>query len=112
MDNDLLNIVYSDFPHTMQGGDTASLMDAVISTPEEDVIYFASCIVAQKIDQRLVDLSKSCLQWKGYQSYLSENNASLLPKEKNLDVEKYIQNLKTTTLINKKSPLAQYYLRS
>lgn len=96
--------VYSDFPHTMQGGDTTSLLDGVINTPEADTTYFASCMVAPEIHPSIENLTRTCLQLNDYQPYVSQQAASLLPAGPG--IEKEDGHMKTTTLINK-LPLAQ-----
>ena len=96
--------VYSDFPHTMQGGDTTSLLDGVINTPEEDTTYFASCMVAPEIHPLIENLTRTCLQLNEYQPYISQQAAFLLPAGPG--IEKEDGHMKTTTLINK-FPLAQ-----
>lgn len=100
------SVVYSDFPHTMKGGDTGAIIDRVASTAESEIIYFGACIVCEELDPRLNAILQNCLQLKNYQPYKSESRAHLLPhipKDPNSDL---VTNMKTSTVINK-FPLAK-----
>lgn len=99
--------LYSDFPHTMQGGNTHSLIDGIEKTPEEDIIYYASCYVADSIDPKLQALlDKEMVQLENYQAYFSNTSVKLRPSGEDSPLPKE-DTKKTTTMVNAKLSLAK-----
>lgn len=98
--------IYSDFPHTMKGGDTGAIIDRVASTPESDITYFGACIVCEELDPRFSLLLQNCFQLKDYRPFESMEDAKILPSKPNDPNSSFVTDMKTSTVINK-FPLAK-----
>jgi len=99
--------VYSDFPHTMKGGNTFSLLENIQSTPEEEITYYASCYLADELDPNISQLlNENTVQLKGYTPFISTQPTNLLPEGEHLPLPEK-DTKKTTTMVNGKYPLAQ-----
>lgn len=97
------DLIYRDFPDTMEGGDTNALWERVTSTPEEKVTYVASCFVAEDIDSELRALIQGCSQLANYKPYVSNSAASFLEEKPGLERGPEEMIMKTMTMINKVS---------
>ena len=60
--------VFSDFPHTMSGGDTDKQLIIGQNTPESELKYYGSCYISNEVSQDLITLTKNCQQLKDYMS--------------------------------------------
>lgn len=100
-------VIYSDFPHTMEGGDTTSLIDTIENTPEEKITYYGACLVAEEITTEVVGLLSNLSQLKNYQPYVNTKKAVIGPVGETTPVPTREEDTKkTTTLVNAKKPLA------
>lgn len=98
--------MYSDFPHTMQGGNTSSLLEGIESTPEEDITYYAACYVADEIEPNIQALLNEQMdQLANYTAFISTELTTLLPPGDHTHPPKE-DTKKTTTMVNAKQPLA------
>lgn len=97
--------LYSAFPHTMQGGNTTALWEGILTTPEEKLTYFASCVVTEEIDPEISSLLESCFKLKNYTPYESETETTLIPTSPGINENTAKIDRKTNSLINPKAPL-------
>lgn len=102
----LEHATFSDFPHTMHGGDTPKQLEVGKNTPESDMQYFGSCFITEKLDARMVKLLSSCSKLKDYTPHFSHEEAKLLPSQKSTG-DNDITGKKTIMLINNKQPMSQ-----
>ena len=75
--------IASDFPHTMVGASTDTLLEHVVRTPESEITYYGASFLAEKNDELLHELTCSCAQLANYVPFLSSQKALLLPSRDN-----------------------------
>ncbi len=100
-------IAYSDFPHTMSGGDTRKQLLEGQNTPEAQLKYFGCCAVTSINETSMQKIIQSCYQLVDYKPYdgAKSETVSLLPAQ--IIKPNDIDNIKIIMLVNHKLPLAQ-----
>lgn len=98
------DLLFTDFPHTMSGGDTEAQKKLTAQTAESDITYYGACFISNETDFDIEKLAKQFSVLKDYSPY-NNNNCTILSDRKapfNDDNKK-----KISMLINSKIPLTE-----